>query len=158
MYSVRWILIFALLGLPACARKPPKNAVTLGMHLTASPVLPADRRTQVVLRTPALTLQIDPRPVLTERDLDKVELTREGDNFAMRLVFNTHGTIELDRVSLDRRNDLIVVLINGIAVAAPQLKKRIVDGVFEFTPDLTRKEAEKVVEGLKALVEYENPK
>jgi hypothetical protein len=70
------------------------------------------------------------------------------------LIFGTHGTIELDRLSNNNRGDLLVVLINGTPVAAPQLKRRIVDGVFEFTPDLSPAEATRLVEGLNAMVAY----
>lgn len=124
------------------------------MHLPANDSIPASRRVSIVLRTPALSLQINSIPVLREADLDGAELTGEGEDFQMRLLFNTHGTIELDRVSNNNRDELLVVFINDKPVAAPQLKRRIVDGILEFTPDLTREEAEKLVEGLRATIAY----
>ncbi|MSR65645.1 MAG: hypothetical protein EXS18_07695 [Verrucomicrobiae bacterium] len=101
-----------------------------------------------------MTFEVDSLPVLSEADLDHADITGEGDNFAMRLFFNTLGTIKLDTVSLNSRGHLFVIIINGVPVAAPQLRARIVDGVFEFTPDITRADAETVVRGLNAMAEY----
>lgn len=154
MIFTRLLLVLSLLGLTACASKPPKNAATLSMHLPAPASLPDYRRMPVVLRMPAISLYIDKFAVLTERDLETAAVTGAGDGFAIRLVFGRHGTIELDRLSLNNRGELLVILINGVPVAAPMLKQRIVDGYFEFTPDLTREQAEKVVEGLNASIAY----
>lgn len=148
------LLIVALLPVVGCQSKPPKNAATLSMHLPAGRGLPESRRTTVALMSPAISLDVNRIPVLREADLDTVELKGEGDNFLMRLVFGIHGTIELDRVSNNNRGELIVIFINNIPVAAPQLKHRIVDGVFEFTPNLSREEAQKLADGLNAMVKY----
>ena len=154
MKLVRFLPIAALLILPACASKLPKDAATLSMHLPASAGLPESRRIPLIVPNPHLTLEVDSFAVLTERDLDKVDLKGQGEEFLIRLVFNTHGTITLDSVSNNNRDEMLVVLINGRPVAAPRLKRRIVDGTFEFTPDLSREEAEKVVKGLNLAAEY----
>jgi hypothetical protein len=148
-----FLLMLCLLELTAC-NSAPKNAAILRMHLPASPAATPIRRMPVTIRTPALTLEVDRLPVLSEADLDHVDLTGEGDNFGIRLFFNTHGTIMLDTVSLNNRGQLLVIIINGVPVAAPQLRERIVDGVFDFTPDISREEAEKIVKGLNASAEY----
>ena len=159
MKSLCCLLALCLLELTACNSRP-KNAAIMRMYLPASPALPQTRRVPVTIRTPALTLEVDSLPVLSESDLDHADVTGEGDNFDMRFFFNSHGTIKLDSVSLNSRGQLLVVIINGVAVAAPQLRERIVDGVFEFTPDITRTEADTVVKGLNASAEYlsKNPK
>ena len=147
------LLVLCLLELTACNSRP-KNASLMRMYLPASPAAPPTRRVPVTMRTPAITLEVDSIPILSEGDLDHVDVTGEGDNFAMRFYFNTHGTIKLDAVSLNSRGQLIVVIINGVAVAAPQLRERIVDGVFQVTPDITRAEADTVTKALNATVEY----
>jgi len=143
-----------LLGLTACHTGPPKDAVTLRMHLPASPALQPTRRMMVEVHTPAMSLQVDRLPVLSENDLDHAELVGEGENYDMRLTFTTHGTIVLDTVTINARGQQLVIMLNNIAVAAPMLSHRIADGVFEFTPDMPREEAEKVVKGLMESVKW----
>lgn len=147
-------LVLAAVALTGCASKPPKDATSMSMHLAATPSLPETRRLPVVLRMPSISLQVDRIPVMTERELEKVELTGEGDAFGMRFVFNTSGTIRLDTLTTDKRGSVIVVCFNGVPVAAPLIRERIVDGFFEFTPDVTRQEAEKLAAGVNKLIAY----
>ncbi len=148
------LLICCVLGLTACVTKPPKNMTTLRIHVPATEASSPQRRMQVAIRVPELTLQVDAQPVLTEADLDHAQVTGEGENLGLRLYFNTHGTIVLDTVSLNYRSQMLVIMINGAAIGAPLIKDRIVDGVFEFTPDLSREQAEKIVAGLNATAAY----
>lgn len=148
------LLLVALVGSGGCASKPPQNAAALSMHLVASPAVPPMKRVTVVLRTPALSMEVNALPVLTTADLEHAELKGQDESFTLRLIFNTHGTIELDRISNNNRDELLVIFINSRPVAAPQLKQRIVDGVFEFTPDMTLEEAQQAVEGLNATIAY----
>lgn len=150
----RCFLALALLGLTACQSHPPAGAATIRLHLPANPASPETRRLAVALRTPAISLQVDSFPILTESYLEHAELVGEGDNFSIRLTFNAHGTFVLEHASLNNRDQLLVIFINGSPVAAPQLKQRISDGVFQFTPDMAREDAEKVVKGLNMSVAY----
>jgi preprotein translocase subunit SecD len=149
-----YLLLLALIIAGGCKSKPPQNAVTMSMHLPADVTTPQDRRVPAVIRSPTMSFLVDGLAVFTDDDLDGVELRDDDDGLRMRFAFNTAATIRLDVLSNDKRGSLVVVFLNNQPVGAPQLKQRIVDGTFEFTPNVSREEAERLVEGLNALIQY----
>ena len=148
------LLVFALLVAGGCKSKPPENAVTMTMHLPATVTTPQDRRVPVILRAPTMSFLVDGVAVFTEDDLDSAEFKEDAEGFRMRFTFNTAGTIRLDVLTNEHRGSLVVVYLNNQPVGVPQLKHRIVDGMFEFTPNVSREEAELLIAGLNAMIEY----
>ncbi len=98
------------------------------------------------------------RPFLTEDYVQSAELidTPQG-GYAIEVGYDDHGRMALDAVSAEARGRHIVILAKFGPkkkpeqrwIAAPLVRRRITDGVFTFTPDATRQEAEDIVFGLK---------
>ncbi len=83
------------------------------------------------------------------RDASVVEAF--GGGFSLRIQFDERGIKILETVSVAHRNKRIAVYGNfsdSRWLAAPMMVEAIRDGVFIFTPDATREEAERLAEGL----------
>jgi preprotein translocase subunit SecD len=75
--------------------------------------------------------------------------------FALRIQFDHAGTALLEQYSASNRGKKIAVfcqfgekLKDVRWLAAPVISRRISDGIFVFTPDATREEAEEIAVGL----------
>lgn len=97
------------------------------------------------------------RPFLTEDYVQSAELIDAPQGgYAIQVGYDDHGRMALDAVSAEARGRHIVVLAKFGPkkkpeqrwIAAPLVRHRITDGVFTFTPDATREEAEDIVFGL----------
>jgi len=74
-----------------------------------------------------------------------------GGGFVISVQFNRHGSLLLDNITTTFRGQRIAIMavFNETRwLAAPQIIKRITDGILTFTPDSTREEAERIVRGL----------
>ena len=74
------------------------------------------------------------------------------DGFAIQLEFNEHGKFMLEITTRANPNRRVAVFSKFDAeerwLAAPLVGRPITDGRFNFTPDATRAEAERIVRGL----------
>jgi hypothetical protein len=71
--------------------------------------------------------------------------------FQVMIQFDRQGTWLLEQYSVAARGKRVAIFSQfGEArwLAAPVLARRIADGLFVFTPDATRAEAERIVRGL----------
>ena len=74
-------------------------------------------------------------------------------SFAIEIKFNSWGAVTLDGITTDNRGckRIAVMCTFGSGprwLGAPIIKQRISDGMFTFTPDATREEADRIVKGL----------
>jgi preprotein translocase subunit SecD len=78
-------------------------------------------------------------------------VVEDRGTFFIRIQFDHIGTSLLNATTLANPGRRIAVASQfpGLRwVAAPQIQGRIADGVFTFTPDASREEAERIVRGL----------
>lgn len=102
-------------------------------------------------RKSPLKLTIDRNPVLLEEHLKDAAVVDDMGGFVIRIRCNERGTMVLDAMTNDNRGRRLVLFSNfgqDRWLAAPLITKRIRDGVLTFTPDATREEAERIVDGL----------
>jgi hypothetical protein len=98
-----------------------------------------------------IKITLDASPVLDERDVDKAELIEAMGGFAIRVHFNDHGVTVLDATTTSYRGQRLAIFSSfgeNRWLAAPMITQRIRDGVLTFTPDATREESERMVNGL----------
>jgi len=97
-------------------------------------------------------VNIDKEPFLTEADLLGAQVVETPDGgFAIQLVFDRHGSMLLDMKTSMYKGKRIVIMAQFPKtrwLAAPIIKTKIGTGVLVFTPDCTREEAERLVNGL----------
>lgn len=160
------IYLLALLGVllgPICGcktteeKQKSKVASTLRLHLEVN----RDDRDHSfgvpVYRKQPVNINIYREPFLDEGYIVKADVVDVDDDggFGIRVQFDKHGTMVLEGVTAGYKGQRIAVfsLFNQPRwLAAPRIAKHISDGVFVFTPDATREEAERIVQGINNVV------
>jgi preprotein translocase subunit SecD len=119
----------------------------------------ARTETAEVYRAHKIPFTVDRNPFLTESFVKEAKVVEVTGGFALQIQFDTQGTWLLEDYTGANRSKHIVVwsqffnpgeqkINSGRWLAAPQIHKRISDGLFVFTPDATREEADRIVLGL----------
>jgi hypothetical protein len=133
-------------------KKKEKEATTLGMHLEVN-ADGSDRNGPItLLRGDPITINVNKAPFLTHSYVTQADLVEEFGILGIRLTFTQpRGARLLEYVTGSFKGQRIAIHAEwGEArwLAAPQIVKRIDEGVFTFTPDATKEEMERIVRGL----------
>jgi len=152
-----WMAALAVI-LTACASRhgdPKKEAKTYStLRLSLEAPGPANLFSGAV-KVAGVYVNMAKEPFLTELDVVKAEIVEGPSGYAIQIHFNSHGTLLLEMTTTANRGRRIGVMSQFPEerwLAAPAIKGRISNGVFTFTPDATRDEAERLVKGLTALI------
>ncbi len=124
---------------------------TLELHLEVGQDNAGDNEMVPILRGHPIYVNVAKEPFLDSADLTEANVVDDMGGFEIRLKFNWRGTQLLQSASTANKGSHIAVFcVFGPArwLAAPVVRKQISDGVFSFTPDATREEAERIVKGL----------
>ena len=133
-------------------RREKKEMTLLRFHVETNP--DGSERTHIVpvYRANPSMISIGKVPALDEGSIAQAALVDSpGGGFVISIQFTHHGRLLLDNLSNAYRGQRLAIMANfGETrwLAAPQLTRRISDGVFTFTPDATREESERIVRGL----------
>jgi preprotein translocase subunit SecD len=158
-FNIYLVAVAVLLcGCVSDKKKDPEEVVLLRFHLEVTPDQSDDTTPVTVYRNNPLQLTVQKEPFLTEEYVDHAHLVEEpGGAFSMQFKFAWQGTSVLDGVSMENVGRRVAVFcLFGKAprwLGAPAMRGRISDGVFTFTPDASREEAEKIVKALNKAVE-----
>lgn len=111
-----------------------------------------DRCMQVpIYRSRPMMYWIDKNPFLHEGFITEATLVEEMGTIAIMVKFDSSGSLLMENVSLMNKGRNIAIYGEfGEArwLSAPMLTGRVSDGVFVFTPDASKEEAERIVRGL----------
>ena len=147
-----YLCLFGLF-LGGCSTTADKNMSTLRLHAEAS-----QRDTQVtsvpIFRKSPILMAISKDPVVTEHNVISARVVEELDGFIIEVKFDRQGTWLLERASVDNMGRHMAVFSEfGRArwLAAPVITTRITGGIYRFTPDASREEADRIVSGLNKL-------
>jgi len=120
------------------------------------------RNGQVPVTQQKIMINVEGEAFLTEGDLVDARLIDGMGGFEIELFFDSHGALVLDMVTSSSKGKRVVILVQypqpkpqkqfSRWVAARVIDKRVANGVWTFTPDLSREEAERIVRGLKNVV------
>jgi len=164
--KIRWhrFNVYLALALAAAAfggcrtaseRKDKKLLATLRLHVEASRDTTAFNEAVPVYREHPYMVNIEKIPFLNESNVSGAKVVDVVGGFALRIQFDHAGTALLEQYSASNRGKKIAVfcqfgkkLKDVRWLAAPVISRRISDGVFVFTPDATREEAEEIAVGL----------
>jgi hypothetical protein len=119
----------------------------------------AGTETAEVYRAQKIPFLVLKQPFLTEANVKEAKVIEVTGGFALQIQFDTQGTWLLEEYTGANRSRHIVVasqffnpgekkINSGRWLAAPQIHTKISDGLFVFTPDATREEADRIVLGL----------
>ena len=164
--KIRWCrfnvyLALALAAAAVCGcrtsseSKDKKLLSTLCLHLEASRDATGFNEAVPVYRQQPFMVNVEKIPFLDESNVSGAKVVDVVGGFALRVQFNHAGTALLEQYSASNRGKKIAVfsqfgekLKEVRWLAAPVISRRISDGVFTFTPDATREEAEEIALGL----------
>ncbi len=136
-------------------RKKKKEASTLRLYLEAD--AGSTRGTAVpVYRASPMLLNVERTPFLDEGYLANASVVDVVGGFAIQVRYEYHGTLVLEGVTASNNGKRIAVYSQfpgGRWLAAPKITSRIANGTFTFTPDATREEADRIVNGLNNVAE-----
>lgn len=164
--KIRWsrfniYLTVALVAAVVCGcrtaseSKAKKQLSTLRLHLeTGRDAAGATKAVPVYRRQPFM-INVEKTTCLNESNVSEARVVDVVGGFALRIQYDHAGTALLEQASTANRGKRIAVfsqfgenLKDYRWLAAPVISQRITDGVFIFTPDATREEAEEIALGL----------
>jgi preprotein translocase subunit SecD len=162
-FNLILILLFcASLGCNTTNSKKEKNesdkskqATLMRFHIETNPdPSGGGRTTQVSIgRSNLERLTIQTEAVLDEGFIKKAEVVDADDlgSYAIKITFDDAGARRLETISVEDRGRRLAITASWTEnrwLGAPRLTKRITNGEFVFTPDATREEADRIVNGL----------
>jgi preprotein translocase subunit SecD len=108
-----------------------------------------------VLRDHPIPLTVETEPFLTQGNIKAAKVVDSTGGFALSIQFDQKGAWLLEQYSSSNPGKRIAIftqfgekLKESRWLAAPKTSHRIADGVFIFTPDASREEAEEIALGL----------
>ncbi len=135
--------------------KPKKLLSTLRLYLETSRGGTQPNDSVPIYRKKPVMVTIEKVPFLTEGQVAEAQVVDVGGDFALRIKFDHSGTTLFEEYTTANRGKRIAVfsqfgehITNSRWLAAPSISRRVTDGVFTFTPDATRAEAEEIALGL----------
>ena len=155
------ILAMLLLFAAACKsseeKKRAKEASFLRFHVESNVDGTRHNSQVTIYRANPMILGVEINAALDEGFMDKVELVTvdEFGNYAIKVTFNEQGAKRLDYVTSSFKGRRLAVNARWTEtrwLAAPLITKRITNGIFIFTPDASREEAERIVSGLNNVI------
>jgi len=132
----------------------------LRQETRANPLDPMGHTESVaVYRAHPVTFTVSKEPFLSEAYVKDAKVVDTLGGFALRIEFDKEGSMLLEQYCSANLGRHIAVfsqwddspdskLNTGRWLAAPRIQKHIADGIFIFTPDATREEAENIARGL----------
>jgi preprotein translocase subunit SecD len=147
MQTYKILLAVCLLAC-GCASWDDRNATTLRFHEQVSSALPSKLYREVSLPKMRLTMNVEPYPALTERDVAAAELYQTAGGAALMLRLEPQGAMRLDELTTRSRGRYLVAFLDGRPVMAWFMDKRINHGMIVLEGDFTEEEAKKAIESL----------
>jgi preprotein translocase subunit SecD len=158
-----YLMLALTLGLaPGCKStdsKDKKILSTLRLHIEIQADPMARAQTVEVYRQSPVQFTVDKVPFLTEANVKEAKVIEVTGGFALQIQFDRQGSWLLEQYTSANRSKHIAVasqffdpgedkINKGRFLAAPQIQTHITDGVFIFTPDASKDEAENIALGL----------
>jgi hypothetical protein len=133
-------------------KEPDKKAeASLRVHLEVNPD-GSDRSEPVTIgRAHPFQMNVEKTAFLTEFQVEKASVEEVLGGYSIAVQFNKQGTILLEMHTTGHKGKHLAISAEFGEmrwIAAPLIKQRIADGRLMFTPDATREEAERIVNGL----------
>ena len=154
-----YLLTGGLLAGCASTKSDPEKAgvnemASLRLHMEVNSD-GSDKNSPVLIgRSIPFLVNVEKQPFLTEYKIVNASLVEELGAFMISVEFDKEGTWLLEHYTTSYRGKRIgVAAIFGESqsarwLGAPRITETITNGVFIFTPDASRKEADRIVAGL----------
>ena len=138
------------------ARGGKNEEASLRLHLEVNPD-GSDRNAPVSIgREHPFQLNIEKTAFVTEFQIEQASVVEGFAGFSISIQFNKQGAFLLEmQTTANKGKHLAISAEFGEMrwLAAPLITRNLSDGLLVFTPDATREEAERIVNGLNRLAE-----
>ncbi|MGV3774217.1 MAG: hypothetical protein ACO1QB_15050 [Verrucomicrobiales bacterium] len=159
------ILLFFLSGafLSGCKtteeKTKAKEAAMISFHLEVNPDGTPTSGQVPIYREQPFFVNVQKVAFLDTSYVSKAEVVDTADGFVMRINFDPGGSARLDGYTASYKGQRICVMAQWTEarwLAAPRISRRLNEGILVFTPDCTRQEAERIVNGINNVVKKIN--
>ncbi len=114
-----------------------------------------------VYRARPVTLVVNTTPVVSEVNIARAELVDDLAGYSIMVMLDRQGALALENATTAFKDSRLVVFSQwggeknseGRWLGAVYIDKRLSDGIFTFTPDASREEAERIVAGMNNVAE-----
>jgi preprotein translocase subunit SecD len=149
------LLAVFFLGLTGCQtdkeREKKKEVTVMRFHIESNAYAPNHTAIVSIGRNALFNVTIDNDWFLNEGDILRATLVDNAGDWAIMIEFDSHGTLLFDSVTGRFRGQRLAIYADFGPkrwIAAPVINYKNSSGKFIFTPDATREEAERIVNGL----------
>jgi preprotein translocase subunit SecD len=153
-------LIVALTSLLASGCQSPetkkkKELATLRLYIETNPHGLGHSQVIQILREAPFDVTVEQNPFLTEGNVAEAKVVNAMGGYAISVQFNTEGKMLLEQYTSANSGRKIAVfsqwgkdMAQHRWLAAPAVYRRNSNGLFIFTPDASREEADEIALGL----------
>jgi hypothetical protein len=110
--------------------------------------LPQEQAVVVTLPVSGARIEVDPRPVLLEFDLERVELVSAEFGRALLLQFNAAAARDLFRQTTGTQGRRFVLSLNGAPAGVFTIAAPVTSGLLTFYPEIPDERLPQLVRGL----------
>jgi len=155
-YLAAVLVALAAAGCVSAKHKKHEISSLISLHLESNPDDTQTSAPVPILRANPEMVNVETEAFLDEGSLESARVVDDLGGFHIHLKFNWEGTMVLDGITTDNQSRRIAVLAKWDKdtrwLGAPVIHRRVSDGTFDFTPDATREEADRIVQGLSNVV------
>jgi hypothetical protein len=157
-----YLLLALVLALGAGCQsgKPTKGGkneeASLRLHLEVNPDGSDSSGPVSIGREHPLLLNIEKTAFVTEFQIEQASVVDSLGGYSIAIQFNKQGALLLEMQTTAHKGKHLAISAEFGEMrwlAAPLITRRLADGKLVFTPDATRAEAERIVNGLNRLAE-----
>jgi preprotein translocase subunit SecD len=163
-FNLYLLLLLTLLTAAGCQThkqdKKDKEFATLRFHIENKAQVAGSGKTVTVLRAEPVLVTINIDPILTENNIVKAALLETPGGYAIEVKFDETGTWMLEQYTSANSGRHFAIFSQWSEkasdsrwIAAPIISHRIANGIYSFTPDASREEAQAIVTGLNNMAE-----
>ncbi len=150
--------VLALVLASGCATEDAKHKqvpAKMDLHLEVPPDGSNLSEPVPIYREKPVMINVQKEAILSELHVAEARVIMMPGGFAIQLQFDRQGTWLLEEITTQNHGKRLAIhcdfgpeLKESRWLAAPKISKGITDGLFTFTPDATREEADQIVLGL----------
>ena len=164
-FAINLFLLLLLAVGSACKsteeKERAKRAASVRLHLETNPDGTPYNGPVPVYRSNPVIVNVQQNFLLDEGFLKRADIVDvdEHGGWAIRLVFDDRGARRLEHITTANKGRRMAVFAKWDEsrwLAAPVITRNITDGVFVFTPDASREEAELIVQGVNNMIKKLN--
>jgi preprotein translocase subunit SecD len=158
-FNIYLAVALAAAAMCGCSTSPESKAKkqlsTLRLHMEVSRDASTTSQRVPIYRERPFMINVEAMPFLNESNVSGAKVIDVVGGFALSIQFDHAGAAMLEQATTANRGRKIAVFsqfgeeLKSLRwLAAPLISRRIADGVFVFTPDANREEAEEIARGL----------